>query len=163
MTQIKLAIEDLKSLNSSQGISMNKISWWLLKYEYLFKNSLEEIPFGELPSFQKLNSTDSKFKSLYSDILNLERLKSKESIFHQRFKLYKSIKNDPIKFKEWIQLNKEEALESHFELWFEWTDLDPEKIKPFILYWDHLNISIPITEFEYTLKVLEIFHDNYWE
>ena len=39
MTQIDSAIEELKSFNKVHGISMDKVSWWLLKYEELFKYS----------------------------------------------------------------------------------------------------------------------------
>ena len=163
MTQIDSAIEELKSLNTVHGISMDKVSWWLLKYEDLYKTYDLEISPLELPSLKQLNSIEIKFRSLYEILINLEDLKAKESIFQKRFELYNSIKNDTRKFKDWIMLNEEEALESHFELWFEWTDHDPEKIKPFILYWQHLNISIPVSDFEYTLKVLEIFHEYYWE
>ncbi len=163
MKQTGIAIKELNSLNSLEELTMSKISWWLLKYEDLFENCSFSITPGELPPSEQLFSDKSKFKSIYEDLATLEKLKSRESIFQKRFELYKSIKNDPIKFKDWIDLNKQEALESHFELWFEWADHDPERIIPFILYWDHLNISIPISEFEYTLKVLEIFHDNYWE
>lgn len=163
MVQIDNAIKELKSFNKVHGISMDEVSWWLLKYEDLFECCSHNITPGELPSSEQLFSTKSKFRSIYEDLANLEKLKSMESIFQQRFVLYKLIKNDPRKFKEWIEHNKEEALESHFDLWFEWTDHDPEKIKPFILYWQHLNISIPYFEFKYTLKVLEIFHNHYWE
>lgn len=163
MGQIDNAIEELKSLNSFNGISIDKISWWLLKYEDLFESCSYKISTGELPSGAQLFSAKSKFRSLFENLETLERLKSRESIFQKRFELFKSIKNDPIKFKEWIELNKEEALESHFEFWFAWTEHDPDKIQPFILYWNHLNISIPISDFAYTLKVLEIFHNHYWE
>lgn len=163
MVQIDNAIKELKSLNSINGISMDEVSWWLMKYEDLYKTSDLKISPLELPSLIQLNSIEIKFRSLYEILITLEDIKAKESIFQQRFVLYKSIKNDPRKFKEWIELNKEEALESHFDLWFEWTDYNPKKIKPFILYWQHLNISIPVSDFEYTLKVLEIFHNHYWE
>ena len=163
MKEIDNAIEELRYLNTTSGISMNKISWWLLKYEDLFKTSDSEISPLALPSLNQLNSIEIKFRSLYEILMTLEDIKAKESIFQKRFDLYNSIKDDSIKFKDWIDLNKEEALESHFDLWFEWTDHDPEKIKPFILYWQHLDISIPVSDFEYTLKVLKIFHEHYWE
>jgi len=161
--KIDLAVRDLINLTSEDLISMDKISWWLLKYEILFDNISSRPVTTELPSYSELFSSESKFRSLYRRLDELETLKSRELIFQERFELYKLIKDDPIKFEDWIDLNKEEALGSHFDLWFEWTDHGPDRIIPFLLHWGHLKISISIAEFEYTLKVLEIFHEYYWK
>ena len=98
MDQIENAIKELKCLNTVQGTTMHKISWWLLKNEDLFQNSLKEIPFGELPSSIELSSLEFKFRFLYEDLISLERLKSKEIIFRERLKLYRSLKNDSVEF-----------------------------------------------------------------
>ncbi|MDT0677011.1 hypothetical protein [Autumnicola musiva] len=163
MKHINSSINELQSLCEVGVISMYRISWWLLKYENFYQNTLKEIPIAELPTHKELSSDISKFNTLYTDLISLENLKYKEKIFQQRFESYKRIKRKHQNLKNWMDINKTDALETYFDFWFEWTNEENNTLKPFLSNWNHLDITIPLVEFKNTVKVLKIFHEHYWE
>ncbi|MBR9846269.1 MAG: hypothetical protein GYB35_09260 [Algicola sp.] len=98
-------INELTSLSADSIISINKVEFWLLKYQddYNYLKSLRE---GELPPLSNSVTPEDKFVYLYKQLDKVSRLHRFEPYSKEQLETYALIKNDTLKLKNWLNINE---------------------------------------------------------
>ncbi|WP_300435912.1 hypothetical protein [Christiangramia sp.] len=165
MKRINSAIEELKSLQISDGISMAKINWWLLKhdklYSYCKENWNNASCFEELPCFHTLNSVENKFLDFYKSLEEVAEMHKKETYFQDQLELLKKVESDSPALMQWLKKNEKLGTEDFFTFWSEWLQ-EHNSIEPFLPQFEDVKVKLDPKEFEFTVRFLEEFDRLYW-
>jgi len=169
-------LDDLKNLKLNEKISINKIEWWLLKYDNYYKEiynntysqhltKINEIDV-RLPTFQE-SSNEDKFLELYEALNRLSRLHKDEPYFRQEILKYNKIKNEEIEIKKWISKNEYFGSEKYVTFFLDYLDYkqnnDEIDLNIYIPSLKEFEIYVDAHYFKNTIKFLEIFNNLYWK
>lgn len=115
-TKLK-SIKELISLSVDSIISIDKVEFWLLKYQDKY-NHLKSLREGELPPLSNDAAEDDKFLDLYEHLEEVSRYYRFEPSCKEQLEIYASIKNDTVKVWKWLSTNKDFYYEEliHFSL-----------------------------------------------
>lgn len=154
-------LEELKSLSKDGIYSIDKICWWLLKYEEEYQriNSIiSSIP-GRYPSFTPKYQDEFNLKDLYKSLEEVSVCYTNETYFEEQLKVYNEVKNNVSELENWLATN--------------YLDIGGQQCKFTILFGDTreltdysfkihlpraLNLSVIVDSkgFQYTLQFLNI-------
>lgn len=154
---------------------MDKIYWWLLKYQetYVFLNEEEQSKYVtelkdssavRLPPFQKTNE-DQVFLCIYEALDVLSDFHRNEEYFRKELMRYKSISEvDILSLKNWIADNEKIGANDYACFLLDYLDYSdtPEHLSIFLLHAKDLNFYVNKEDFKNTLNFLEVFQDLYW-
>ncbi len=108
------AIEELYFLNNKKYLSISTIEWWLLQYEFLYKETKEQInSIPSLYSSPRVGDRYSKlfqFTDLYELLQETYTCYKNEVYFAKQLKKYDEVSNNVKLLKEliiWKYLKKE--------------------------------------------------------
>jgi len=169
-------ISELKSLSSDGIFNIDKIEWWLLKYEKLYVKSkqhnqsehLYKIDGKEVRLPDNIgNPTDEeKFIDVYERLDNLTKLHRNEDYFKQEMAIYNGIKNEPQKVKHWLNKNEKFGSDDYVCFLTDYLDYDTDDkvyhLGVFFLKDEELEVYVDRDDFKYTIEFLEIFNELYW-
>lgn len=100
------SINELKSLSTDSIISLDKIEFWLLKYqdEYSHLKFLRE---GKLLPLSNYATAEEKFVDLFEQLEEVSRYHKFEYYCKEQLDIYASIKNDTEKVEKWLSTNED--------------------------------------------------------
>lgn len=163
VTRINNAI---KNLNKPDPISLKELETWLLQNKdlnkYAIENRFNDSCFHDLPCSCSYNNQETRFTFLYDAIWEIKRLHQYEAYFKKELKYLENHKFHPSALKECLQKNKKLGTEDFIEFWLEWYCEESQSIKPFILHWQHLNLSLRVSEWKNTIDFLQKFNALYY-
>ncbi len=176
MNDYLVYIKELKSLSTDSVFRIARIERWLLKnQESYYKtkqisnlNHLYEIE-GEtimLPDNFNNPIPKERFINAYDSLNKLTQLHRKEDYYKQEMAIYKDIKNDPLKLKQWIKKNEKSGAEDYVCFLTDYLDYDTNNneyhLSVFFLGNEELNVFVDREDFKHTIGFLEVFNDLYW-
>jgi hypothetical protein len=155
---------------------MDKIYWWLLKYQetYAYLNEEEQSKYVtelkdgsvvRLPPLQKANE-DQIFLCIYEALNFLSDFHRNEEYFRKELMRYKLISEvDILCLKNWVADNEKIGADDYACFLLDYLDYSdtPEHLNIFLLYANDLNFYVNKEDFKYTLDFLEVFQDLYWD
>ena len=98
-------LQELKSLSADSIISIDKVEFWLLKYQDEY-NHLKYLREGELPPLPNDATEEDKFLDLYEQLDEVSRYHKYEPYCKEQLEIYTSIKNDTEKLEKWLSTNE---------------------------------------------------------
>lgn len=98
-------LQELKSLSADSIISIDKVEFWLLKYQDEY-NHLKYLREGELPPLSNDATAEDKFIELYEQLDEVSRYHRFEPYCKEQLEIYTSIKNDTEKLDKWLSTNE---------------------------------------------------------
>jgi len=150
---INNSIKAFQALGVNNLYPIDKINWWLLKYEELYTyckaNWNQGSMFGDLPDLNTATSLPYQFFEFWQDMEVIAEEAKCEPICQQALEDYQLIKDDAVKLKAWMV--------KHYALGI-------ETLKTFML--DHLDYEgcqedSNLIVFNSTFPALEIFVDRH--
>lgn len=156
-------INELISLCADSIISIDKVEFWLLKYEDEY-NHLKSLRKGELPSLSNYATAEDKFIDLYEQLDEMSRYHKFEPYCKEQLEIYALIKNDGLKIKEWFRTNESFYYEEliHFSVnYLDYLGNDKEYLLKIFSYQNKgLEFFIDVKDFESTIEFIEKFNQN---
>ncbi len=150
-------IQEFESLPSDGIYSLATIEWWLLKYQDECNRIKEEESkrfmyfidgkWVRLPDYFDARTPNEKFLKIYDSLNKITDLHKQESYFKQEMAIYKSLKNDSEKVKEWLAKNEYLGAEKYFMFSLE----------------NDGGINVDRKDFKYTIQFKETFDSIYWD
>ncbi|WP_037320631.1 hypothetical protein [Salegentibacter sp. Hel_I_6] len=163
--EIKDALLELENLEKDGFYNIPKITWWILTFEdlaqYCRENWMNDSCFGDLPCSCVLDSPESKFKDLHSSLNEVIQLHEYESYFAKEVATLENVRNDHPALMQWLKKNEKLGTEDFFLFWIEWYEDELEKVKPFVLNKQGLDIKFKAGEWQNTINFLEAFNEFY--
>lgn len=170
-------LNELKTLSSDSLFSIDKIEWWLLKHEkfyvkskqhnlseYLYKIDGKEV---RLPDNIGNPTDEEKFIDVYESLDNLSKFHRNEEYFKQEMAIYKELKNEPQKVKQWLKKNEKLGFDDYVCFLTDYLDYDTDDkvyhLSIFFLNNEEFEVYVDRDDFKYTIEFLEIFNGLYWE
>src|SRR5690606_7778884 len=118
------AVKEFESLPSDGTYSLATIEWWLLKYQDEYNRIKEEESkrfmylidgkWVRLPDYLDARTPNEKFLHIYETLNIVTEFHKEEDYFKQQMAIYKRIKNDSQKVKEWLAKNEHLGAEKYF-------------------------------------------------
>ena len=165
--KIDFAVEDLQNLESEGFYAMNKISWWLLKYEIVYTQCKatwnNNSCYGDLPCSHTLQSPENKFCDLYRGLDMVTKLHKYEDYLEYPISKLNALGIDSSQLKAWLLKYEKLGSEKFLEFWTDWYEKENNYIQPFILNWQNLNIKLNVNEWGNTITFLHHFNKYYWK
>ncbi|RYH74440.1 hypothetical protein EVU94_05300 [Flavobacteriaceae bacterium 144Ye] len=153
---VHIYIQELNSLVNGTTYNISKIEWWLLKYQDEYNRIKEEESnrfmyfiddkWVRLPDYFDARTPNEKFLKIYNTLNEITDLHKHENYFKQEMAIYKGIKNQSEKVKEWLAKNEHLGAKKYFMF-----SLDND-----------YGISIERNDFRYTIEFTNIFNNLYW-
>ncbi|WP_418510382.1 hypothetical protein [Corallibacter sp.] len=100
-----------------------------------------------LPDYFDARTPNEKFLKIYDSLNKITDLHKQESYFKQEMAIYKSLKNDSEKVKEWLAKNEYLGAEKYFMFSLE----------------NDGGINVDRKDFKYTIQFKETFDSIYWD
>lgn len=164
--EVKEAFENLKSLKKDGFINVPKLTWWVLRYEELYKYCHENRHNGSCFEGMSCACTDktqeSRFSMFYPSIEEIVELYQYEEYFKQEMTVLENVRDDYPALMQWLKKNEKLGTDDFILFWIEWYEEEEEIVKPFILKEQDLNIKFKAVEWQYTIKFLEEFNELYY-
>jgi hypothetical protein len=145
------------SLSTYKVISLDQIKWRLLKYQVEYNRIKEEESkrfmyfidgkWVRLPDYFDARTPNEKFLKIYDTLNKIADFHKQENYFKQEMAIYKDIKSQPEKVKEWLAKNEYLGAEKYFMFSLE----------------NDSGINVNNEDFKYTFQFKEIFDDIYWD
>lgn len=171
-----LFVKELLNLGDGELYSMEKIHWWLLKYENIYQSMNEEEqskyittlndgsiarlpPPGKPPEVQT-------FTCIYEALDILSNFHRNEKYFQQEMMRYRKISTSDFSSQiNWLSKNEKLGSEGYACFLLDYLDYSdtPEHLNVFFLHSKNLEFYVHKTDFKYTLRFLDVFRDLYWE
>ncbi|WP_156875579.1 hypothetical protein [Lacinutrix venerupis] len=155
---------------------MNRIEWWLLKYEKEFKN-VDKIESAKhifldndgtvlrLPPTLKPNQ-NNKFLDLFNALDKLSNFYKFEEYFGQQMKEYDKIKTSKLELRNWLTKNEKLGADKFVCFLLDYLDYDEEDkvehLSIFVLSAPEMDILVNRADFKNTIKFLKTFNEIYW-
>ncbi len=171
-----LYIEELKILSADSLFNISKIEWWLLKHLDNYNKS-KQIHFSKhqyeidgevlrLPGDFGCPSSEENFIDVYDSLNALTKLHRNEKYFKQEMAIYKDIKNEPLKVKQWIEKNEKLEIMDYSCFLINYLDYDINDneyhLRVFFLEDNALKVFVDREDFKHTIGFLEVFNEIYW-
>ncbi len=156
-------IKELKYLSTDSIISIDKVEFWLLKYQDNY-NHLKSLREGELLPLSNYATAEDKFVDLYEKLDEVSRYHKFESCCKEQLEIYASIKNDTEKVEKWLSTNEyfyyEELI--HFAVkYLDYLGNDKDyNLKVFSHFNKDLEFFINGKDFESTIEFIEKFNQQ---
>ena len=149
-------IEELDSLPDGT-YSLAAIEWWLLKYQDEYNRIKEEESkrfmyfidgkWVRLPDYFEARTSNEKFLEIYDSLNKITDFHKQENYFKQEMAIYKSLKNNPEKVKEWLAKNEHFGANEYLMFSLE----------------NESGINIDREDFKYAIQFKETFDSIYWD
>lgn len=175
---ISKCLEELESLSADGIYSIHKIEWWLLKYadEYEILKEEESKRFMyfidgkwvRLPEYLDAKTPNEKFLHIYETLNIVTEFHNEEDYFKQQMAIYKSIKNDSEKVREWLAINEHLGADKYFMFSLEYFGEEDEMENEIHLHVTFLEdrereVFVDRNDFKYTIEFTSIFRNLYWD
>lgn len=176
MQKPKESINEFLELAGEKAISINKIEWWLLKYESEFKRidkleSAKHLHIREngtvirLPPTLKPNQND-KFLCLFRALDELSNLHKFEDYFGPQMTEYHKIKSFKPELENWLTKNEKFGADKFVCFLIDYLDYDEndkeEHLSLFVHSATELDVFVNRGDFKNTIEFLETFNEIYW-
>jgi len=168
---------EITIFKTGQPVSMNKIEWWLLKYEDVFE-TIERVEKNKrIYNCQVYNyikvllfgkpDDNSKFINLYKSLDKLSMLHRYENYFLNELNKHNKINQNHSLLKAWATKNKHMGIVVYGDFFVDvLTYNKPKKNSPLKVKVNKLkefDIIIDREEFKNTIEFLNIFNDLFWK
>ncbi len=159
------SIIELKSLNQEKYLGISKIEWWLLKFEPLFNDTIQQIksipnpsPFPRLGYSEEMYGELFQFKDLFKLLQEISICYRNEVYFKRKLNTYNEVSNNVKLLTEWLYLSKKESKEqSLFKSLFQDTRaLKNYKLDVILPLGIDFKISLNELAFKNILKFLDV-------
>lgn len=151
-------LQELKSLSADSIISIDKVEFWLLKYQDEY-NHLKYLREGELPPLPNDATAEDKFVDLYEKLDEASRYHKYEPYCKEQLVIYDLIKNDTEKLKKWLSTNEEFYYKELIHFSVNYLDYQGEIIhlKISSLFNKGLELFINKEDFKNTIQLLNLY------
>lgn len=159
------AINELQNLAQEKHLGISKIEWWLLKFEPLFNDTIEQIDSIPNPSrFPRLGYSEEmygelfQFEDLFKLLQEISICHRNEVYFKRKLNTYNEVSNNVKLLTEWLYSSKKKSKEqSLFKSLFQDTRvLKNYKLDVKLPLRIDFEISLNELEFKNTLKFLDV-------
>ncbi|WP_159022266.1 DUF3127 domain-containing protein [Formosa sp. L2A11] len=150
----------LESLSSDKGLySKEKVAWWLLKYEKEYYSQLRFFETLSINYKSPRNLTkytkESQFLELYEILNKVMGFCNEEAYYKDQLDVYDSVKNNVEQSKKWFEIHKTDRKHKYSEFECLFQDTSTPCGFNFEVGFP-LSVKFKKSEFQYTLKFLEI-------
>ncbi|MBU2949715.1 hypothetical protein KO493_03275 [Tamlana agarivorans] len=178
MYYIQKIIQELESLSADGVCTLAKIKWWLLKhqddYNKIQKEESKRFMYFvdgksiRLPDYIGARTPNEKFLHIYNTLNDVTVKHEYEEYFRNEMAIYKSVKEDNQKLRNWLVKNEHLGVNTYFifliDYFGEEDEMDNET---------HLNITfledeerrlfIDRKDFQFTIEFAHTFNKVYWD
>lgn len=154
------------------------INEWLLKYYKCYKriNKINNAMYLHrmddklirLPPICSCSTADEKFLSLYNELDKISKFNLWEAYLKQELYIYRGIKNQPEKVKNWLTKNEYLGAEKYFMFsldYFGDKDEMENENHLHILFLEDIKYEVFVdrSDFKHTIEFANTFNNIYWE
>ncbi len=165
--EIEAALEELRNLKKDGFYSVPKITWWALHYEelssYSYKNRHTDSCFEGMSCSCSLDSPESRFSDLHSELKEIIDLYQYEDYFKEELEVLQQVREDHSALMRWLKKNEKLGTEDFILFWTEWHEEELNILKPFILDWQDLKIKFKGEEWKNSIRFCEVFNELYYD
>ncbi|QYJ68805.1 hypothetical protein [Flavobacterium litorale] len=167
----------MESLSLDGIYSLDKIEYWLLNYGEDYKRIKNEKSehfmhfidgkWIRLPDYIQARTPEEKFLHIYKTLNKVTEQHEHEEYFKKEMAIYKSIKNDHQKVREWLTKNEYLGADRYFMFSLDYFGEEDEMENEIHLRVTFLEdkervLLIDRKDFQYTIEFTNTFNNNYW-
>lgn len=169
-------ISEFLKLSDGKVISIDKVHWWLMKYEndydeinkierakHLFPDS-DGTTLRLPPNLQPIQN--DKFLDLFKALDHLSEFQKFEDYFGTQMTEYNKVKSSKLELVNWLTNNEKFGADKFVCFLIDYLDYDEndeeEHLGVFVHSATELDIYIDRADFKNTIEFLETFNEIYW-
>ncbi|MDN3491271.1 hypothetical protein [Winogradskyella bathintestinalis] len=178
MNFIQNYIQEFESLSLDGIYSLDKIEYWLLKYGEDYKRIKKEESEHfmhfingkriRLPNYIQARIPEEKFLHIYKTLNELTEQHEHEEYFKKEMAIYKNIKNNHQKVREWLAKNEYLGADKYLMFSLDYFGEEDEMENEIHLQVTFLKdkervLFIDRKDFQYTIEFTNTFNNTYWD